>query len=143
MLPMCRKRRCPVVLPPKGPDLDITPLVARDRQVIDSYGASGFRVSGVAYDGAILVLPQATQPWPVATFADVTFVSLAPVVEAGIQILLLGCGNRMMLVPPALRQELRARGVVVDAMDTGAACRTYNVLLAEDRRIAAALLPPR
>jgi uncharacterized protein len=123
--------------------LDVTPLVARDRQVIESYGASGFRVSGVAYNGPILVLPQMTQPWPVATFADATFASFAAVVEAGIQILLLGCGSRMMLVPPALRQELRARGVVVDAMDTGAACRTYNVLLAEDRRIAAALLPPR
>lgn len=123
--------------------MDVTPLIARDRQVIDSYGASGFRVSGIAYDGAVLVLPQATQSWPVATFADVSLDSLAPVVDAGIQILLLGCGSRMMLVPPALRQELRARGVVVDAMDTGAACRTYNVLLAEDRRIAAALLPPR
>jgi uncharacterized protein len=47
----------------------------------------------------------------------------------------------MQLVPPALRQALRAQGVVIDAMDTGAACRTYNVLLAEDRRVAAALLP--
>ena len=131
------------VRPAKGPDLDVTPLVARDRQVIESYGASGFRVSGIAYDSAILVLPQATLRWPVVTFAEVTFAGLAAVVDAGVQILLLGCGNKMMLVPPALRQELRGRGVVVDAMDTGAACRTYNVLLAEDRRVAAALLRPR
>jgi uncharacterized protein len=123
--------------------LDITPLVARDRQVIESYGAGGFRVSGVAYDSAILVLPQETRNWPIATFADISLVSLAPAIAAGVQILLLGCGSRMMLVPPELRQELRAQGVVVDAMDTGAACRTYSVLLAEDRRIAAALLPPR
>jgi uncharacterized protein len=47
----------------------------------------------------------------------------------------------MQLVPAALRQRLRAAGIVVDAMDTGAACRTYAVLLAEDRRVAAALLP--
>ncbi len=123
--------------------MDITPLVARDRQVIESYGPSGFRVSGVAHDGAILVLPQATQPWPVASIADATAANLAPIVDAAIEILLLGCGKRMALVPPALREELRARGIVVDAMDTGAACRTYNVLLAEDRRVAAALLPPR
>jgi uncharacterized protein len=121
--------------------LDVTPLVAKDRQVIESYGASGFRVSGNSYDGAILVLPHATQAWPVAAIADISAASLAPVIAAGIQILLLGCGHHMQLVPATLRQELRAHGVVIDAMDTGAACRTYNVLLAEDRRVAAALLP--
>jgi uncharacterized protein len=123
--------------------LDVTPLVARDRQVIERYGASGFQVSGVAYGGAILVLPHATHAWPVSALADVTRASLEPIVDAGVQILLLGCGKHMMPVPLALRQELRGRGIVVDAMDTGAACRTYNVLLAEDRRVAAALLPAR
>jgi uncharacterized protein len=123
--------------------LDVTPLVAKDRQVIESYGASGFRVSGHFYDGAILVLPQATQSLSVTALADISPATLAPVIDAGIQILLLGCGRHMSPVPPALRQELRAHGVVIDAMDTGAACRTYNVLLAEDRRVAAALLPAR
>ena len=56
-------------------------------------------------------------------------------------VLLLGCGARMVLVPPALREALRAAGVVIEPMDTGGACRTYNVLLAEDRQVAAALLP--
>jgi uncharacterized protein len=121
--------------------LDVTPLVAKDRQVIESYGSSGFRVSGNSFSGAIIVLPSVTQLWPVTAIADVSAESLAPVVDAGIQILLLGCGRHMQLVPPALRQALRAQGVVIDAMDTGAACRTYNVLLAEDRRVAAALLP--
>jgi uncharacterized protein len=123
--------------------LDVTPLVARDRQVIESYGAGGFRVSGVAYDGAILVLPQAIHAWPVSALGDASAANLASVVDAGVQILLLGCGAHMVPVPPALRQELRAHGIVIDAMDTGAACRTYNVLLAEDRRVAAALLPVR
>lgn len=123
--------------------MDVTPLVARDRQIIERYGASGFRVSGVAYGGAILVLPQATHPWSVAALADATPANLAPVIDNAVQILLLGCGKLMLPVPPRLREELRACGVVVDAMDTGAACRTYNVLLAEDRRVAAALLPPR
>lgn len=125
--------------------MDVTPLVARDRQVIESYGAGGFRVSGVAYDGAILVLPQATQAWPVSALGDASAANLASVVDAGVQILLLGCGAHMVPVPVplALRQELRAHGIVIDAMDTGAACRTYNVLLAEDRRVAAALLPVR
>lgn len=123
--------------------MDVTPLVAKDRQVIESYGASGFRVSGHPYDGAILVLPHSTQSLSVSAFAEISAATLAPVIAAGVQILLLGCGRQTLPVRSSLRQELRARGVVIDAMDTGAACRTYNVLLAEDRRVAAALLPAR
>ena len=122
--------------------MDVTPLIPADRQVIDSYGPSGFHVSGTAYEGAILVFPDATEPWPVRTLAEVTAASLAPVTARGtVEILLLGTGQRMQPVPPPLRRALREAGIVVDAMDTGAACRTYNVLLAEDRRVAAALLP--
>lgn len=121
--------------------MDVTPLVPKDRQVIDSYSAEGFRVSGVLHRGAIIVLPDAIHEWNVAGLDGVTLDSFAPILSAGVRILLLGCGRRMALVPPSLRQALRADGVVVDAMDTGAACRTYNVLLAEDRRVAAALLP--
>lgn len=121
--------------------MDVTPLVPKDRQVIDSYSAQGFRVSGIVHRGAILVLPQATHAWPVAAIAEIALANLAPVLSAGTEILLLGCGRRIAQVPSTLRSDLRAHGVVIDAMDTGAACRTYNVLLAEDRRVAAALLP--
>jgi uncharacterized protein len=122
--------------------MDVTPLIPADRQVIDSYGATSFRVSGVAYDGAILVFPDATLAWPATSMAEVTAASLAPVTSHGaVEILLIGCGKKMVPVPRALRQTLREAGIVVDTMDTGAACRTYNILLAEDRRVAAALLP--
>jgi uncharacterized protein len=121
--------------------VDVTPLVAKDRQVIESYTAEGFRISGIFHGGAVLVLPQASSAWPVNALSEITVASLEPVIVAGAQILLLGCGARMAMVPGSLRRELRARGIVVDAMDTGAACRTYNVLLAEDRLVAAALLP--
>ncbi len=121
--------------------MDVTPLVPKDRQVIESYGAQGFRVSGVVHRGAILVLPQATSAWPVSALAEITMASLAPVLSAGTAILLLGCGRRIAPLPADLRRDLRAKSIVVDAMDTGAACRTYNILLGEDRRVAAALLP--
>ena len=122
--------------------MDVSPLIASDRQVIDSYGAQSFRVSGVVHDGAIIVFPDATVAWAAASLAEVTRESLAPVLaHGGVEILLIGCGRRTMPVPRALREALRAAGIVADAMDTGAACRTYNVLLAEDRRVAAALLP--
>ena len=120
---------------------DVTPLIPAGRQVVDSYGRNGFHVSGVAYEGAILVTAEATVAWPVSSLTEVTLDSLSALFDRGIEILLLGCGPRMVLVPPALRAALKAKGMVVDAMDTGAACRTYNVLVAEERRVAAALLP--
>ena len=98
-------------------------------------------MAGIHYAGSILVFPDATLEWPVSRFEDVTLGALQPVVErGGTEILLLGCGARMQRVPVALRQALKGAGVSLEAMDTGAACRTYNVLLAEDRRVAAALL---
>ncbi len=68
--------------------------------------------------------------------------SLEPIraAEPAVEILMLGCGGRFAMVPAELRQALRAEGIALEAMDTGAACRTYNVLLAEDRRVAAALI---
>ena len=122
--------------------MDVTPLVPSGRQVIESYGAYGFKIGGAVHDGSVLVFPDRTLAWAVTDIDDLTFESLAPVAapEAGVEILLLGCGPRLTLVPGALRDQLRQAGVVVDPMDTGAACRTFNVLLAEERRVAAALV---
>ena len=119
--------------------MELTPLVQPGRQVIERYGASGFRVSGTLYRGPVLVFPDRTVAWEEAA---ATVAALAPVVEhGGIELLLLGLGRRMAPVAAALRAALKAHGIAIEAMDTGAACRTYNVLLAEDRRVAAALLP--
>ena len=91
-----------------------------------------------------VVFPDCTLPWAAASTAVISWESLAPVVEhGGVQILLLGLGRTMGAIPRDLRTPFRAAGIVLEAMDTGAACRTFNVLLAEDRRVAAALLPPR
>ena len=121
--------------------MDVTPVIPAGRQVLESYGASGFRVSGTFYGGSILVFPDMTLDWPVGGIGEASVERFAPVMaHGGIEILLLGCGRRMVLVPSALRRALRAGGIVMDAMDTGAACRTYNVLLAEERRVAAALI---
>lgn len=127
--------------------MDITPAVAPDRQVIEAYGPSGFRISGVVHAGAVIVFPEATVTWAATALADATVENFAAVrervgTENAVEILLIGCGRRTEMVPPALRTSLRQIGVVIDAMDTGAACRTYDVLLTEGRRVAAALLPP-
>ncbi len=122
---------------------DITPIIPSDRQVIDGYGEGQFCVSGKWRTGSVVVLPDRTQPWSANDFTALTVEDFSAVTGASprVELLLLGSGPKMQLLPKALRQGLRDAGVVVEVMDTGAACRTYNVLLAEGRRIAAALLP--
>jgi len=120
--------------------MELTPLVQPGRQIIERYGPSGFRISGAIHPGPVLVFPDRTLEWAAAAL---TVDGLAPVIEhGGVELLLLGLGRRMVPVAAALRAALKARGIALEAMDSGAACRTYNVLLAEDRRVAAALLPP-
>jgi uncharacterized protein len=125
--------------------VDLTPLIPGGRQIVESYGEGRFRVSGLPYQGAILVLPDRTVPWPVALASEASLENLETIValgrQGGVELLLLGQGASMQLVSTELRQGLRAAGVVLEAMDTGAACRTYNVLMAEGRRVAAALIP--
>lgn len=123
--------------------MDITPLIPEGRQVIQSYGAGGFRVSGVSYADPIIVLPTDTLAWNAPHYADLSaedFSSLIAI-AAEIDVVLLGTGAKGEFFPPKLRSALKARGLMVEAMDTGAACRTYNVLMAEGRRVAAALMP--
>ena len=123
--------------------MELTPLVPAGRQVIERYAASGFRVAGVIWRSPILVFPDMTFAWTVRDAAALTSASLHPVVEHGdVEILVLGLGRRMATISRELRAVMRQAGIVVEAMDTGAACRTYNMLMAEDRRVAAALIPP-
>jgi len=119
---------------------DITPLVPVGRKLINAYGNGGFRIAGESFQGSVLVFADRVESWPVGDAAQLTAASLAPIAQAGIEILLIGCGPQMAFIAPELRAELRGAGVVIDAMDTGAAARTYNVLLAEGRRVAAALI---
>ena len=120
--------------------MDITPPVAADRQLIQGYGKGGFRVSGTRHEGSILVLPDRTVAWPVSDIANLGIDDLSPIRDAMAGVLLLGCGETGALIAPDLRAAVREWGVVIEAMGTGAACRTYNVLLSEDRDVAAALI---
>lgn len=122
--------------------MDVTPVVPGGRQLIQGYDAGGFRIAGIPHAGSVLVLPEQTLPWPVRSPEQITAESLAPVRAAApaVEILVLGCGARFVMIPAELRASLKAAGIVVEAMDTGAACRTFNLLLVEDRRVAAALI---
>jgi len=122
--------------------MDVTPVVSAENQLIVGYGDLGFTISGVRHEGSVIVLPKQTLAWPVASMAELTIASLEPILTAEIRpsVLMLGCGKGMSVVPREVRAALKAAGIVAEPMDTGAACRTYNVLLTEGRDVAAALI---
>jgi uncharacterized protein len=133
------------VKPPAPGPLDKT-LPAPDPaqvQVIRTYGPGRFLISDRDWREPVLVTPTVTTPWKVTRAEDLSLASLAALKDAPVptELLVLGCGARAVFVPPALRAELKAAGLALEVVDTGSACRIYNVLLAEGRRVAAALIP--
>lgn len=122
--------------------MDITPVVSAESQLIHGYGDQGFTISGVRHEGSVIVLPKRTMSWPVADVGMITLECLEVVMVADPRpaILILGCGKGMSVLPRQIRAGLKAAGIVVEPMDTGAACRTYNVLLTEGRDVAVALI---
>lgn len=118
--------------------MDITPLVGSGQQIIQSYSGGRFKISGRAFDSAVIVFTDRTVIWDEAG-SDVA--AFAPFIGADVDVVLFGCGAVFAPLSPDMRRALKAAGLNVEVMDTGAACRTYNVLMAEGRRVAAALLP--
>ena len=112
-------------------------------QVIRSYGPGHFQISDRDWREPVLVTPTATTSWPVTRAEELSTdnVGAARAGEAPAEILVLGCGSRSVFVPPAVRAALKDIGLSLEVVDTGSACRIYNVLLAEGRRVAAALIP--
>ena len=112
------------------------------RHAIDAYGNGGFRFAGMSHRGSILVLPSGISKWDVADATALDEPAFAPVLaEAGeIEILLIGTGRNIVPLPEPLLWRLRDPGMRLDVMQTGAAARTFNILLAENRRVAAALV---
>jgi len=103
---------------------------------IDGYGPGFFRVAGTVMQGAVLVTPWDAGPW--GGLED----TAAPLSLAGqIDVLFVGMGAEIAHAPAAFKAALEAAGIGVEVMNSPAACRTYNVLLSEGRRIAVALLP--
>ena len=110
------------------------------RQVIRSYGEGRFRISDAVHAGSVVVHPDRTIEWDVDAPEAITVDSLEPALVGAPRILLVGCGAMSVMPPEGLREALRARGTVLEWMDTGSACRTFNILLSEDRPVAAALI---
>lgn len=109
---------------------------------ISAYGNGGFRFADMSHRGSILCLPSGMHAWSVTAPGELTLENFAPIFEVAdeIDVCLVGMGTDIAAFDRNLRQTLRERGVIVEAISTGSAVRTYNVLLAEDRAVAAALI---
>ena len=110
---------------------------------IDAYGNGGFRFAGMSHKGSIIVSAAGVQAWPALVPADIVPGALGPILDApkgSIELLLVGTGPELVPLSEPLRTRLKKAGIRVDPMATGAAARTYNVLIAERRVVAAALL---
>jgi uncharacterized protein len=109
---------------------------------IEAYGKGGFAFADMSHRGSLLCLPDAIWAWDVAKPEQIDRYSLQRVFDAAnsIDTLIVGTGTDMWVPPAELRSALRAVRVVLDAMQTGPAIRTYNIMMGERRRVAAALI---
>jgi uncharacterized protein len=109
---------------------------------IDAYGKGGFAFADMSHRGSLLCLPDGIWAWPVSKVTEIDEYSLSRVFAAanGIDTLIIGTGTDAWVAPNRLREALRAVHVGLDAMQTGPAIRTYNIMIGERRRVAAALI---
>ena len=115
---------------------DVTPLLRADQKIIQSYASGKFKISGEYFEGPIILTPFAVEAWS-GEITPETFAKFKDEVD----VLIIGTGKRGELLLPQKRAEFKQAGFSLELMDTGAACRTFNVLTAEGRRLAAALMP--
>jgi uncharacterized protein len=112
------------------------------RHLIDAYGGGGFRFADLSHRGSLLCLPSGMWAWPCRTAADFDEAAFSRVIAEAdeIDLLLVGAGADIAALRAPVRDALRAHAVTVEVMATGSAARTWNVLVGEGRRVAAALL---
>lgn len=118
--------------------MHMTEIAFEGQPPVDAYGPGGFRIAGIWIEGSQILTPSGIEP--LGPTLDLE--GLSPLIEKSdlIDVVLIGQGAEISRLDPALRASLEEAGLGVEAMSTASACRTYNVLLAEDRRVAAVLI---
>ncbi len=122
--------------------MEVNPIVSAGRQVIEAYREGHFRISGIDHSTSVIVTPERTLPWDRVHGENLALDDFRAVISADppVDVLLIGFGQRTGLLAKTVREGLRDAGIGADVMATGPACRTYNVLVSENRRVAAALM---
>jgi uncharacterized protein len=112
------------------------------KRLIQSYGDNGFRLTDGRFEGSILILPRGIEHFAAESPADFDIAQFGGVFDARdeLEIMLLGTGQRQQFPSLEIRKKFLENNIALEVMDSGAACRTYNILVSEDRRIAAAII---
>ncbi|MCX7174074.1 MAG: Mth938-like domain-containing protein [Proteobacteria bacterium] len=111
------------------------------QNLVTASGEGYIDINGLRHQASLLLLPDQVEPhWGAAGFDALSETDFAGIAALGCEVLLFGTGRRQRFPRPALLQPLMAARIGVEVMDTAAACRTYNILMAEGRKVAAALL---
>lgn len=113
---------------------------AEGRNLFSGYGPGYVAINGVRYERSVIVLADRIVGWEVSSFDDLDAPAFSALAGLPLEILILGTGATLRFPDASYSKILRAAGVGLEVMDTRAACRTYNILLSEDRRVGAALL---
>jgi uncharacterized protein len=109
---------------------------------VTAYGSGYFEINQVRHEGALLLMPEGeVRPWQVQGYEALSAGDFEALLGLGAEVVLLGTGSIHRMPHPRLTAALTGAGVGVEAMDSFAACRTYNILMGEGRRVLAALLP--
>ena len=111
-----------------------------DANVINAYGEGYVMVNGARHDSSVIVMAGEVRPWEASSFETLTPEDFDILKNLGLEIVLLGTGPKQRFPHPRLTAALARAGIGVEVMDVQAACRTYNILMAEERKVAAALL---
>ncbi|WCK03364.1 Mth938-like domain-containing protein [Agrobacterium tumefaciens] len=122
--------------------IEIRPAHFPGRAPIDAYGNGGFRFADMSHRGSLLLLPSGIYGWEPVDARELTIGHFEKVLAEAqdIEVLLIGTGDGMRVLPKELRAAFKEAGISVDPMSTGAAVRTYNIMLSESRAVAAALI---
>ncbi|MGQ0527607.1 MAG: Mth938-like domain-containing protein [Alphaproteobacteria bacterium] len=121
--------------------MDITPLIPQGRQIIQSYKAGTFRISNETYDGPVIVFPERVARWDVSGMESLLASDFDILNTEKPDVILLGTGAKQIFLNTDMKKALKEKGLFIETMDTGAACRTFNVLMAEGRHVRVALIP--
>lgn len=123
--------------------MELTRQKPGDRMYVRAITADGIRIDEQTYTEAVLVTPErVVGTWAIEGVAALTAEQLQPIVDQQPELVLLGTGAKQVFLSPELMMVFHRAGIGIEVMDTRAACRTFNVLVMEERKVIAALLPP-
>ncbi len=122
--------------------MEFTEIKSSSEAFIAGYGDGGFRMGEQRVKGSMLITPMGYYPWPVNEVSEITIEALQPILDCAVdvELLMIGTGISMAFISKDIRHAFAQKDIAIEAMDTGAAARTYNVLLQEGRKVTAALI---